>query len=222
MKVYPNIFSAISVFKVASTSRRLLVAGLLLVSANAHAQIISGTIQFSGGAQLDNANLGLATRFVSIFGPTGPGSNPGVIAATETGSYVGIANGTPATFTPFTFNPAVGSVLPLWTLTVGTITYSFDATSVQVAYQDSFFLDIAGQGIAHITGMSDTYGTWSITDTGGDGALPVFTFGAATQVGGAIVPEPSTWAMLIVLAVPFMWSLRMRRDSKPQAGQKLS
>src|SRR5579859_4023942 len=84
----------------------------LAAATTAQAQLISGTIQFSGGAQLDNANLALATRFVSIFGPTGPGSNPGVIAGTETGNYVGIPNGTPAVFTPFVFNPAQSSVLP--------------------------------------------------------------------------------------------------------------
>ncbi len=199
-----------------------VVAALLLAGVSAQAQGISGTIQFSGGALLDNPDLGLATQFLSIYGPTGPGSSPGVIAATETGNYVGIANGTPAAFTPFTFSPAASSVIPLWTLTVGGNTYSFNATSVQVAFQNSDFLDIAGTGTAFITGMTPTTGTWSITDTGGDGSVPVFTFGAATQVGSVIVPEPSTLAILSVLVLPLVWSLWLRRQSKPQAGQKFS
>src|ERR1700722_13181715 len=148
MRAFPDHVAVVSFRRVARFAGALAVAGSLIVCTSAQAQTISGTIQFTGGAQLDNANLALATRFVSIFGPTGPGSNPQVLAATETGNYVGIPNGTPATFTPFQFVPAAANVLPLWSLTIGATTYSFDASSVQVVYQDSFFLDIGGQGVA--------------------------------------------------------------------------
>ncbi len=212
--------------RVASFFRAFVGAGLLLAGLmsglNTHADTISGTIQFSGGAQLDNSNLGLATQFVSIFGPGGLGSNPAVLAGTETGNYTGIANGTPAVFTPFNFaTPPVGGVIPLWTLTVGGIVYSFDATSVQLVFHDSTFLDIGGQGVAHITGMQDTVGTWSITDTGAVGATPVFTFGAATQVGSPTVPVPdesSTLALLSFVLVPIGCGLWLHRRSRPQLG----
>lgn len=210
-----------AVSRVAKLSLPVVMAGLLTSAFDIQAQGISGTIQFSGGALLDNANLALATQFLQIYGPTGPGSNPGVLASTETGNYLGIPNGTPAAFTPFTFNPAAGSVIPLWTLTIGATTYSFDATSVTVAYQDSYFLDIAGTGVAHITGMQDTAGTWSITDTGGNGSEPVFTFGAATQVG-PIVPEPSTMAILALSALPFIYRFLVRRQARSQVGQATS
>lgn len=191
---------------------RASAVGVLLfgvMTFQTYAQQFSGTIQFSGGAQLDNADLGQATKFVSIFGPTGPGSHPLTLAATETGVYTAIPNGTPATFTPFSFNPPDAGVSPLWTLTIGPTTYSFDASSVTVDYQDSSFLDIGGTGVAHVTGMTDTTGTWSITDTGGDGALPVFTFGAATTVG-VVTPEPSTISLMLVALVPLAYAFGYR------------
>jgi hypothetical protein len=222
MRASPDHVAAVSFRRVARFAGALAVAGSLVICASAQAQSISGTIQFTGGAQLDNANLAAATRFISIFGPSGPGSNPQVLAATETGNYVGIPNGTPAVFTPFTFVPPAANVIPLWTLTIGATTYSFDATSVQVVYQDSFFLDIGGQGVAHITGMQDTVGTWSITDTGGDGSVPVFTFGAATDVGSVGAPEPSTFALLVILVLPFIWRFVLRPGGNRLAKQEVT
>ena len=223
-KTKSSSIAAVSCLRAANCFKTFAGAGLLLAGLlaglNTQADTITGTIQFSGGAQLDNSNLGLATEFVSIFGPGGPGSNPGVLAGTETGNYAGIANGTSVAFTPFNFaTPPAGGIIPLWTLTVGGITYSFDATSVQLVYQDSSFLNIGGQGIAHITGMQDTVGTWSITDTGGNGAMPLFTFGAATQVGSSTVPvpdEPSTLALLFSVLLPMGCGLWLRQRAQAQ------
>ena len=214
---FPRVFNFLRAFVAAG----LLSAGLL-AGLNTQADTITGTIQFTGGAQLDNADLGLATSFVSIYGSTGPGSNPAVIGGAETGNYTGIPSGTTAAFTPFNFaTPPAGGVIPLWTLTVGGVTYSFDATSIQIVHQDSFFLNIGGEGIAHISGMTDTIGTWSITDTGGDGALPLFTFGAATQVGSPTTPVPdesSTLALLFFVLLPFGCGLWLHHRSQPRIG----
>ncbi|HXD01597.1 MAG TPA: hypothetical protein VN048_19835 [Verrucomicrobiae bacterium] len=203
-------------FKI-STGRCLftLVMGLLAAGgANAvGASFITGDIQFNGGATLNTGDLATATAFTSIFGPGGPSTMPQVLGGgTQTGDYATVPDGTLVSFSTFTF--AVNApVTPLWAFTVGATSYSFDATSVTVAYQSSYFLDIVGTGVAHITGFNDTSGVWEVTDTGA-GGTPVFTFGAATDLSGNPMPEPSTTALLLVF-LPVAWvAFRARRNSQ--------
>lgn len=191
-------------------------AALLVAAFSVSAQIltvppnISGQISFVGGATLDGP-LSTATAFTSFFGPSGVGS-PVVLAGSQTGDYASVISGTPATFTIFTFNPPPGGgVNPLWTFTIGPTTYTFVASSVQVDYQSSMFLNISGSGTASITGFNDTGGTWTITDSG-IGSQPVFTFGANTTVVGP-VPEPSALALLLAF-VPIALAFRSRAKSK--------
>ena len=213
MKTKPFGLAECILPRITTYCQRATLVGLMVfgITNAAQAQSIVGTIQFSGGALLDNADLAQATQFLQIFGAAGPGSDPEVLASTETGTYTSIPNGTPASFTPFVFSPPAASVIPLWTLTIGSTTYSFDATSVVVEYQSASFLDIGGTGVAHVTGMQDTSGTWSITDIG-DSGLPVFTFGAATQVGSmSPIPEPSVTALLVMAGLPMARFLGRRR-----------
>jgi len=149
---------------------------------------ISGSINFNGEATTNTGNLGSATSFSSIVGA--------IVVPAETGNYSGIAIVTPVTFTPFSFTAA--GVTPLWTLTVGGVTYSFNATSIVVSNQNANFLNLQGTGIASITGFQDTAGSWSITDTSVGGS-PTFTFGAATTVSS--VPDAGTTVLLIVLGL---------------------
>jgi hypothetical protein len=191
----------------------LLVAGSLATNAEATPGFITGSIQFSGGATLDTGDLATATAFTSIFGPGGPGTMPVVLGGgTSTGDYSTVPDGTLVSFQTFGF--AVSApVVPLWSFTVGATSYSFDASSETIVYQDGNFLDIQGNGIAHITGFSDTAGTWEVTDTG-VGNVPVFTFGAATDVLGNPAPEPATVALL-ALFLPVVWmTLRARRNTQ--------
>jgi len=178
----------------------------------AAANYINGDIQFNGGATLDTGNLATATAFTSIFGPGGTSTMPQVLGGgTQTGDYAGVPDGTLVSFSTFAFNAA--AVTPLWSFMVGTTAYSFDATSVTVAFQSSFFLDITGTGVAHISGFNDTSGVWTVTDTGA-GGTPVFTFGAATDLSGNPTPEPSTTALLL-LFLPVAWmAFRARRSSQ--------
>lgn len=154
---------------------------------------INGDISFDGGATLD-ATLGSATKFISIFGPGGVG-DPQVLGGSQTGDYGSVATGTTASFPVFTFIPSPIVSFPLWSFTDGGNNYTFQADSITFVYQNSMFLDIAGTGTASITGFLNTPGTWSIVDTG-QSSSPVFTFGAATQVTGPPVPEPSAFALL--------------------------
>ena len=142
---------------------------------------VNGTIYFGGGLGTLDATLGSANAFKSITG---------VEATLVTGDYSPIPLGTGAAFTSFTFNPFVGSVVPLWTLTVGGTTYSLNATSIDINYQIPNFLNLEGQGVAQITGFDDTPGSWTITGTGTTGAV-IVSFGATTTV-----PEPASMLLL--------------------------
>jgi len=192
-----------------------LLLGLLAVSGSnaVGATYINGDIQFNGGATLDTGNLATATAFTAIFGPGGPLTQPQVLGGgSQTGAYAGVPDNTPVSFSTFSFASS-SSVTPLWSFSVGGTSYSFDATSVTVAHQDSYFLDITGTGTASITGYLDTSGVWEVTDSGA-GGTPVFTFGAATDLSGNPAPEPSTTALLLVF-LPVAWvAFRARRNSQ--------
>ena len=195
--------------KLARGTVGVLLASSCVFSARAQGYI-NGDISFVGGATLDAA-LGSATKFTSIFGPGGAGL-PQVLGGSQTGDYAGVAAGTQATFPVFTFIPSPGSSFPLWSFTFGGSSYSFQADSITFVYQNSMFLDIAGTGTASITGFTDTTGTWSIVDTG-QSSSPVFTFGAATQVNGPPVPEPTAFALLASF-IPVLAAFRYRTRAK--------
>jgi hypothetical protein len=159
----------------------LVVALLGFTVFNAAATPISGTIYFGGGLGTLDAALGSANAFTSITG---------VDVTLVLGDYSPVPLNTPVTFSTFTFDPWGGSVIPLWTFTVGGLTYSLDATSLDISFQIPNFLNLEGKGVAHITGFDDTPGTWTITGTGTTGAL-IVSFGATTTV-----PEPASMLLL--------------------------
>ena len=104
---------------------------------------------------------------------------------------------TPITFNGFEFNPPVASVTPLWTFTVGSINYSFDATSVMSSFNSTLDeWDIGGNGIAMVTGYSATAGTWNV-NLSQSGASVVFDSSAAGApvTGGA--PDGGTTLLML-------------------------
>lgn len=161
---------------------------------------INGVVEFVGGATL-NGPLGTATAFTSIFGPSGTGDP--LVRIGATGSYSGVAAGTPTHFTLFSFNPSAATPFTLWNFTVGATVYSFDVTSLSISSQTSSFLDLEGTGVAHISGYEDTVGSWSLTDTGA-GTSRVFSFGEHTTV----VPEPSTAVLMMAAFGGLMFTIR--------------
>ena len=159
----------------------LIVSAALLASV-AKATPISGDINFDGVAKTNTSNLATATSFTSISGVT--------VVPVEDGNYTG-TSGQTVTFTPFSFSAA--GVTPLWSFTVGSTHYWFDATSITIDTQVKNFLNVGGFGMAYETGFDPTPGTWSITDTGGKATV---TFGSA-----ATVPDGGATALLVGLGL---------------------
>src|SRR5579862_3215743 len=123
----------------------LIVSAALLASA-AKATPITGSINFDGVAKTNTNNLSSATAFTSISGVT--------VVPFETGNYVG-TTGAAATFTPFSFSAT--AITPLWTFTIGAVTYSFNAVGpIQIVTQNANFLNIQGSGWATETGFDAT------------------------------------------------------------------
>jgi hypothetical protein len=204
------------IWRFSTTLRRAFPArapiALLLGSLNlgtaiaAHAQPISGTINFTGGAVL-NGSLETATTFTSYFG--NGVSLPTVLGGSQTGDYQFVPAGTQVMLDPFSFdpfNPSSVVSIPLWSFSVNATKYSFTATSIFVVQQSPHFLNIEGAGIASITGFADTPATWSFTDTG-SGAGPSFNFGGSM----AVVPEPSITPLATALPLLGCALLGIRR-----------
>lgn len=156
----------------------LMVALMGFMTMNASAIPIGGNISFSGNIIADNPDLALATEFTEF---------DHVSVTSANGDYAVLVH-QPVTFTPFEFDPAQASVTPLWTLAYNWITYSFDATSVGIIFENPFVLAIGGEGMAHMTGRDDTRGTWVITSNSAGGT---FSFSASSAV-----PEPATMLLL--------------------------
>ncbi len=157
-----------------------VAAAAFLISPGTRAQAgappINGNINFhSGFLTFDTGNIGSA-RAINSF------SN--VVAGTATGAYSALSN-VVVSWTPFTFTPPAVSVKPLWTFSTNGVTYSFDATSVSLVFQNSGYLNLRGTGVAHVTGYADTLGTWTLAAllNGGD-----FTFSATTMSTNALIP----------------------------------
>jgi hypothetical protein len=158
----------------------LLITGLAF---NAYALPITGAVSFAGPYTVNAPALDTATAFTS-FGP--------VISTGGTGSFAPIVLGTVLTMNVFQFDPVLSPspVAPWWTVTMGPITYSFDITSLSGHTHGAGTLNLEGTGIAHVTGLDDTVGTWILTaNTIGS----TFSFSGSA---GIPVPEPLTLLLL--------------------------
>lgn len=162
----------------------------------ANATPIVGSISFNGNAVTNTGNLNTATAFTSITGVTvvpGPFGGP-------SGDYLVVPTlgGDSVTFTPFAFS-AVG-ITPLWTLTAGGITYSFDATGpISIDFQSSSFLNLSGSGTAMISagGFTPTAGSWTIQETRSGAS---FSWGSSADVESP-TPDSSNTAVLVAFGL---------------------
>jgi hypothetical protein len=186
-KIVVQLKKATNMKMIKNLGLALAVASMMTLSARAIP--ITGTIDMSGTAFLDNVLLGSADG-VSSFGTVTIGGVP-------TGSFTGTAG--LVTWNAFSWNPPSTPVVPLWSFGFGGRTYSFDLTSITVDSQDNTFLNLLGSGVLKITGAGptydDTFGAWSFTisnPTGGAHANFAFTFAnsqtaAAPDAGGTLI-----------------------------------
>jgi len=173
----------------------LATAACIFPLVSAEAVQLSGSIGFTGSAELDSTSLAGATKFTNITAT--------VLGGSQSGDYASVPTGLDVDWTLFTFSPEQVPVEPLWSFTSEGILYRFNATSMTVVLNTGGpqpFLNISGEGIAFITDFDPTPGTWSLTVTAGElGNEARFTFGAGVNVPS--VPDGGATGILAGLAV---------------------
>jgi hypothetical protein len=178
---------------------------------------IQGDIAFQGNAQLNPVNkpwgLSMAKKYISITAHVDNDGTAGLGYSDSdnvTGSFLGIPNLTPVTFSPFTFEGGGKTLTPfvLWTFTNAGITYQFTATNDWVDTQTHSALSVDGTGwvqifttAGHVNLFRPTEGTFNLGDNYTvDGQVNHFTFESEAHVGES-VPDTGSTILLIGLGV---------------------
>ena len=162
---------------------------------------ITGSVEIQGIATLTPIGAPLGTA-------TGVDGTNGVVSS-GFGSFAGTA-GALVSLAPFTFNPATTPV-NMWSFTVGSLTYSFDLTSMVLGTDDSSLLTISGSGTLTITGdgsnWDPTTGNWTyqIASTNPDGVYGQFNYQSNTTV-----PDGGLTAILLGSALSGLTMLRKK------------
>lgn len=179
------------------------VLGLAMAPLPASAVPISGGIGFgglfvpTGGTDLSDAT-GLNVLTAQVTVATGD-LTPTAGASTGGGDLF---------FADFGFDPLTPDpVSPLWEVTVGLDTYSFDLASISIDLQTMDELNLSGSGTMMASGLDDTAGTWTFSGNAAGNVL--FSFSSITVAQG--VPEPGTLALLAVGLLGAGASRRMRK-----------
>jgi hypothetical protein len=167
----------------------LTVAIALAGTVASQAIPITGELSFDGTITFDS-DIATATTITAFL-------NERVSALTQSGSYAPIPDNTPVTFAePINFVSFSGPLANLWQLSHGGLNYSFTLNSLAIVFQGPGFLNLSGQGMAHITGFTDTPGVWRLTAQEGNQR---FSFSASSAVVG--VPDGGATVMLLGAAV---------------------
>jgi VPDSG-CTERM motif len=174
----------------------LLATGVLscaLLSQEAQATPINGTIQFAGAVAFNTNSLATATRvntWFDVFNNAGFSN----VTGGNTGDFAGIAPGTQAAMAqPWTFKPSTATP-GLWS--VGGFT--FDLLTASVVTQNPSNLTIEGTGIVSGNGFDTTNMDWNFTSQSSGGRTHTkFSFSA----NGATTPDSGTTLMLLGAAV---------------------
>lgn len=203
---------------------KLLAAGaVLLMSTQAEAApTISGQISVGGyAAPVGAASWDLATGYDAVSGALG-GLSPGVAGGLTSfgagsGSFAGMACadlgggcGTIADIPDFaTFAGIVGFL----TLS-GPSGAAFDMSGISSITRSPFgggSLSLVGNGMIRMTGFDPTPGIFTLTAQGSQ----ITSFSASATA----VPEPGTWAMMLLGFGALGYSLRRRRRSTGMLAQ---
>jgi hypothetical protein len=176
-----------------------MVAAALAVAPAAMAAPITGAISFAGGAEPIGGSTWATATGINFVDCGLCAADKEALVVSGSGSYAGTA-GTFVDYTDFTFSPALAPnpVNPLWTFTIGAVTYSFSLSSIAAPVQgtDIFgqsFLQLSGMGTLFVTGLDPTLGTFLFTgnESGGE-----FSFSSSDAALQTVVPEPGSMLLL--------------------------
>jgi VPDSG-CTERM motif len=191
----------------------LAVLATAFVTAQAYA--FTGTISFQGSASVTEATKG-GVQTTTIKFPTS------WIVTADNGDYSSVpTNGSsPAvTFNTVQYtggnstgNPPVvtgGTVVPQWTFTFNSVTYSFNLTALQNAFTSSTSMSLSGTGTAFIGGQSSN-AFWALESTSGN----KFVFKIANNTTTAVPDGGSAVALLGIALAGIEGARRMIRARK--------
>ena len=204
---------------------KLLAAGAALfmsTQANAATQV-SGQISIGGyAAPANGGSWDLATGIDAIAdGNPGTPLSPGVAGGltsfgAATGSFFGMAcsnlSGSCGTIKDIPDFSAFAAILNYITLNQNN--FEFDLNSITNISTSTFgggSLSLTGNGIIRMTGYDPTAAVFTLTAQGNQ----ITSFSASTTA----VPEPGTWAMMILGFGALGYSLRRRRRSTGMLAQ---
>jgi PEP-CTERM motif len=160
----------------------LLASLLLLVASSAMATSITGSIGFSGNTSLNGSTVATSTA-VTNWGSTAVGSS--TLSAGAAGTLTTLV-------APWSFATA-STITNFWTTSGG---YSFDLSNSHVVSNSGGFLAVAGMGVLHHAGFSDTAYTWSFSTQDPNNGGTDFGFAFTTSESSAAVPEPGSLTLL--------------------------
>jgi hypothetical protein len=180
----------------------MTIAAIMACAASIQAGSITGTIGYTGSFTPANTDLTTVNDVLTI--------NTFALTGLATGSFTG---GTLSHFaSPITVNStsSPGFANPLWQLTVGAITYSFNASDVTTITDTSTINTIAGHGSVS-DGVSTAPGTYNIsfTETGVGTGLATFTW-AGTSGSLSPVPDGGATVMLLGSALAALGLIRRK------------
>jgi len=186
-----------------------LAAGIIscgLFAQQASAQSITGDIDFSGNVSFNTGDLATATS-VTQFRDVGGMAGFLNVSGTS-GSFTAIPLSTDAAFTtPYVFSPST-PYNPLWTVTSGGTTFSFQLLSSTIQSQSATFLNVTGAGILTGTGFAPTPGMWSFTSTTSAGGRTDNKFGFAANTSA--VPDGGSALALLGISLVGIQVLRRK------------
>lgn len=208
----PQSKSKHSVMKLKTTLMLGAVTLALGFSTAANAAFINGTINFSSGAGtgllLRDAGGGNTTNLAAAVGVNNWGT-PQVDLTS--GNFTVIPSGTAATFTaPWIFDPSTATS-PLWSVTFGGTTFTFNLTSSTIQVRNSVALYVTGTGTVTGTGFQATPGTWSFSPSNRPDGQGRFSWAGSTGTG---VPDGGTTVALLGGALLGLAGLRRKFNSR--------
>jgi hypothetical protein len=170
----------------------IVIASGLAVSA--HANQITGDIDFAGEVKFDTNSLATATMVTQW---------KMAVVSDTTGDFASVADGSSVAFvTPYVFNPPT-AYASLWT--VGGFT--FELVNSTVVSQTNFGLLVVGTGFVSGNGFDVTPGSWSFTSTQSNGGTSrLFSFAANTTA----TPAPDSGSTVALLGAAFMTVAALR------------